>query len=98
MAAEGSFSRRTRIGRTVIVTGVRGLGPLRRPFAELAGALWYASRPRAERRRAARNHRRLNPGLDAIAAKRLAKRSFHEYVSMIVDSIWAGATRAPDNM
>ena len=98
MAAEAAFSRRTRIGRTVIVTGVRSLGPLRRPFAELAGALWYASRPRAERRRAAQNHRRLNPGLDAIAAERLAKRSFHEYVSMIVDSIWADAMGNPEIM
>src|ERR1700736_6895148 len=98
MAAEAAFSRRTRIGRTVVVTGVRSLGPLRRPFAELAGALWYASRPRAERRRAAQNHRRLNPGLDAIAARRLAKRSFHEYVSMIVDSIWADALRDAEVM
>jgi KDO2-lipid IV(A) lauroyltransferase len=86
------------MGRAIIVAGVRGLGPLRRPFAELTGALWYASRPRAERLRTAQNHRRLNPTLDARAAKRLARRSFHEYVSMIVDSIWADALRDAEIM
>src|SRR3984893_7253922 len=93
MAAEPGFSRRSRIGRALIVTGVRSLGPLRRPFAELVGALWYASRPRAERRRTAQNHRRLNPGLAATAPGRLGRRSFHEYVAMIIDSIWADALR-----
>ena len=98
MAAEAGFSRRTRVGRALIVAGVRSLGPLRRPVAELTGALWYASRPRAERRRTASNHRRLNPALGAKAAERLARRSFHEYVAMILDSIWADALHDADIM
>ena len=78
-----------RAARLAIVGAVSGLGPLRHPAAQAAGMLWYATRPRAERLRTARNHRRLDPLLDGRAARRMARRSYREYVLMISDGIWA---------
>ncbi|MBV9101019.1 MAG: lysophospholipid acyltransferase family protein [Candidatus Dormibacteraeota bacterium] len=91
MSAAGDFTRRTRAGRATIVGATRALGPLRRPVAHTVGAAWHASRSSMERRRAARNFRRLIPALDADAAQRLARRSYRQYVEMIFDSIWADA-------
>lgn len=91
MTAVEEFSRRTRLGRSAIVGATRGLGPLRGPLATTIGAAWHASRSPQERRRAARNFRRLNPALDLDAARRLARRSYRQYVEMIADSIWADA-------
>ena len=53
------------------------------------GAAWYARLSRDDRVRAAANHHRLQPHLDHAAAAALARRSYQEYVRMIVDSMWA---------
>jgi lauroyl/myristoyl acyltransferase len=68
---------------------VRTLGPVRGPVAAAVGARWYARLSQEDRVRAAVNHHRLQPDLDHRAAAALARRSYQEYVSMIVDSIWA---------
>jgi KDO2-lipid IV(A) lauroyltransferase len=86
-----SFSLFTRIGRVMIVRSIRALGPLRNAFVFVVAMTWYGTRPATERLRAAENHRRLNPSLNVEQARRLARRSFYEYVAMIVDSIWADA-------
>ena len=77
------------VALALIIATVRGLGPLRRPVAGLIGAIWYASLPPAARRRVARNHRRLHPGLRERSSAALARASFKEYAAMILDSIWA---------
>ena len=80
---------RTRVLLRVIVGGVRALGPLRGPVGAVVGTIWYLKQPRAVRRRAARNHRRLAPALSRSGAMRRARASYREYVWMILDSIWA---------
>ncbi len=84
------------MARAAIIASVRGAGPLRRPAADAVGLAWYASRPARERLRAAHNHQRLDPRLDAAAARRLARRSYREYVRMIANSIWAEALSGAD--
>jgi KDO2-lipid IV(A) lauroyltransferase len=88
--ADTSFDTvRTRVFLRVIVGGVRALGPLRRPLGTAVALLWYARQPRAVRRRAAAQHRRLSPRLSRAAAQVRARASYREYVWMILDSIWA---------
>ena len=88
--ADAPYDRlRTRILLRLVAGGVRALGPLRRPAGDLVGTVWYLKQPRAVRRRAARNHRRMNPRLRRGEAQRLAHASYREYVHMILDSIWA---------
>jgi KDO2-lipid IV(A) lauroyltransferase len=65
------------------------LGPLRRPVAAAVGARWYARLAPADRVRAAANHHRMQPHLGYKDAAALARRSYQEYVVMIVDSMWA---------
>jgi lauroyl/myristoyl acyltransferase len=65
------------------------LGPVRAPVAAAVGAGWYARLTPEERVRAAANHHRLQPNLQYAEAAALAKRSYEEYVRMIVDSMWA---------
>ncbi|HEX6538337.1 MAG TPA: lysophospholipid acyltransferase family protein [Candidatus Dormibacteraeota bacterium] len=79
---------RTRLLLWLIVGAVRGLGPLRRPAGTAVALVWYAKQPRAVRRRAAVNHRRLAPQLSAAAARRRARASYREYVWMMLDGIW----------
>jgi lauroyl/myristoyl acyltransferase len=55
----------------------------------MVGAAWYARLSREDRVRAAANHHRLQPHLGHAAAASLARRSYQEYVRMIVDSMWA---------
>jgi lauroyl/myristoyl acyltransferase len=73
----------------VLTRTVRALGPLRGPAAAAVGAAWYARLSSDDRVRAAANHHRLQPHLDHAAAAALARRSYQEYVRMIVDSMWA---------
>jgi phosphatidylinositol dimannoside acyltransferase len=68
---------------------VRALGPLRGNVAAAVGSGWYARLSREDRIRAAANHHRMEPRLDRVAAAALARRSYQEYVRMIVDSMWA---------
>jgi len=74
---------------TALTRVVRTLGPLRGPVADAVGARWYARLAPAERVRAAANHHRLQPHLGYREAAALARRSYQEYVGMIVDSMWA---------
>jgi phosphatidylinositol dimannoside acyltransferase len=84
-----SRQRWNRLALRVITGGVHALGPARRPLAAGIGAAWYLGlRPEA-RRRAARNHRRPAPEIDCRTARRRALVSYVEYVSMILDAIWA---------
>jgi phosphatidylinositol dimannoside acyltransferase len=57
--------------------------------AAVVGARWYARLAPADRVRAAANHHRLQPHLGYKDAAALARRSYQEYVGMIVDSMWA---------
>ena len=68
---------------------MRTLGPARGVAAAAVGSIWYARLSREERVRAAANHHRLQPHLDHAGAATLARRSYQEYVRMIVDSMWA---------
>jgi KDO2-lipid IV(A) lauroyltransferase len=74
---------------TALTWIVRALGPVRGPVAASVGARWYARLAPKERVRAAANHHRLNPQLNYKEAAALARRSYQEYVGMIVDSMWA---------
>ncbi len=74
---------------TALTRVVRTLGPLRGPVADAVGAHWYARLGPADRVRAAANHHRLQPHLGYKEAAALARRSYQEYVGMIVDSMWA---------
>lgn len=80
---------RTRIVLRLLVGGVRALGPARRAVGTVAALLWYVKQPRAVRRRAAAQHRRLSPRLSAAGARARARASYRAYVLMILDSIWA---------
>ena len=55
------------------------------PAAAAVGAAWYTRLSREDRVRAAANHHRLQPHLDHAAAAALARRSYQEYVRMIVE-------------
>jgi Kdo2-lipid IVA lauroyltransferase/acyltransferase len=67
--------------------GLRLLGPGRYTLGDVIGACVYASSP-ASRSRCAANHRRLDPGLDARAARRRAFASFRNYARTSVDFVW----------
>jgi lauroyl/myristoyl acyltransferase len=77
------------VALSILTRTVRILGPLRAPAAAVVGAGWYARLSREDRVRAAANHHRLQPHLDHAAAATLARRSYQEYIRMIVDSMWA---------
>jgi len=66
----------------------RTLGPLRYPVADGIAMCVYVADP-GRRHRAARNHRRLDPGIDEREARRRARRSFREYGRTTADFIWA---------
>lgn len=66
----------------------RALGPMRYPVADGVAMCVYALDP-GRRRRAASNHRRLDPAIDAREARRRARRSFREYGRTTADFIWA---------
>jgi lauroyl/myristoyl acyltransferase len=89
--------RATRWGAATIIASVRALGPLRRPLSARIGAAWYARRPAARRVRVAAHHRRLDPELTWAQARRLARRSHIEYVTMMLDAVWAEGLR-PDEV
>lgn len=82
-------SRKIALELGVVTTAVRAMGPLRAPASRVAGAIWFASHPAADRVRAAANHRRLQPHLTRAQAMKLARRSHEEYARMMADSIWA---------
>ena len=67
--------------------GLRALGSYRYALADLIGTCTYWSSPRS-RRRCAANHRRLDPSLDAHAARRRALGSFRNYARTSVDFVW----------
>ncbi len=67
--------------------GLRMLGPGRYAIGDVIGACIYATSP-TSRRRCARNHRRLDPTLDARAARRRAFASFRNYARTSVDFVW----------
>ena len=66
---------------------LRLLGPGRYALGDVIGTCVYAGSP-ASRRRCAANHRRLDPGLDARAARRRALASFRNYARTSVDFVW----------
>jgi lauroyl/myristoyl acyltransferase len=77
------------VALSVLTRVVHTLGPLRGAGAAAAGAAWYARLSHDERVRVAANHHRLQPHLNHAEASALARRSYREYVRMIVDSMWA---------
>lgn len=87
MADAAYDTLRNRLLLRAIIGSVRALGPLRRPLAGLAGLAWYAKQPAEVRRRAADNHRRLTPSLNAAQAQGRARASYFEYVAMILDGV-----------
>ena len=87
MADAGYDTLRNRVLLTTIIGSVRALGPMRRPLAAGVGLTWYAKQPADARRRAADNHRRLTPTLNAAQARARARGSYVEYVAMILDSV-----------
>ena len=82
-------SRAALLGVAAVSRGLRALGPLRGDIANVIGTYWYARELEEQRMRTAANHRRCNPALSPAEARRLARRSYREYVAMILDSIWA---------
>ena len=87
MADAGYDTLRNRLLLGAIIGSVRALGPLRRPLAGAVALTWYAKQPAQVRRRAADNHRRLTPALNAVQAQARARASYFEYVAMILDGI-----------
>jgi len=67
--------------------GLRAMGPARYALGDAIGAAIYASSP-GSRRRCAENHRRLDPSLDARAARRRAFASYRNYARTSVDFVW----------
>jgi lauroyl/myristoyl acyltransferase len=80
---------RLRLPLSIITGGVSALGAARPAMAKGIGAAWWLAISDEARRRAARNHRRLDPSLSMRDAWLRARRSYIEYVSMILDAIWA---------
>jgi phosphatidylinositol dimannoside acyltransferase len=64
------------------------LGPARYPLADGFGMVGYAM-SRQRRRNAARNHRRLEPGIDMREARRRARASFRGFARNGIDFVWA---------
>lgn len=87
MADAAYDTLRNRVLLKAITGSVRALGPLRRPLATVVALTWYAKQPAHVRRRAADNHRRLTPALNAAQAQARARASYFEYVVMILDGI-----------
>ena len=87
VADAGYDTLRNRVLLAAIIGAVRALGPLRRPLAGLVALIWYAKQPARVRRRAADNHRRLTPALNAVQAQARARASYFQYVAMILDGI-----------
>jgi lauroyl/myristoyl acyltransferase len=81
-------SRVSLLALAVVSRAIGLLGPFRRDLSNLVGMAWYLSQPEHERRRAAENHRRADPTLNAEQAGRLARRSYRAYAGMIFDGIW----------
>ncbi len=75
-------------GLRAAVGVARALGPLRYPVADGIAMCVYALDSR-RRRRAAANHRRLDPAIDQREARLRARRSFREYGRTTADFIWA---------
>jgi len=75
-------------GLRAAVSLARALGPMRYPVADGIAMCVYALDPE-RRRRAAANHRRLDPAIDQREARRRARRSFREYGRTTADFIWA---------
>ncbi|HET9052048.1 MAG TPA: lysophospholipid acyltransferase family protein [Candidatus Dormibacteraeota bacterium] len=73
---------------------LRALGPARHPVADAIGLAAWAANP-SRRRRAAANHLRLGATGEA-EARRLARRSFQEYVRTNVDFVWAHGMSAAE--
>jgi KDO2-lipid IV(A) lauroyltransferase len=67
--------------------GLRLLGSGRYALGDLIGTCLYAGSP-TSRRRCAATHRRLDPSLDARAARRRALASFRNYARTSVDFVW----------
>src|SRR5580693_8489794 len=67
--------------------GLRILGSGRYTIGDVSGTCVYAGSP-ARRRRCAANHRRLDPSLNARAARRRALASFRNYAKTSVDFVW----------
>ncbi|MHB8536856.1 MAG: lysophospholipid acyltransferase family protein [Candidatus Dormibacteria bacterium] len=80
-------SRALRAGMWTASHGLRMLGPGRYALGDAIGTCVYAASP-TSRRRCARNHRRLDPALDARAARRRAFASFRNYARTSVDFVW----------
>jgi len=75
-------------GLQVATAITRALGPARYPLADGLGLVGYALSG-SRRRNAARNHRRLDPGISAKEARRRARRSFQEFARSGIDFVWA---------
>jgi phosphatidylinositol dimannoside acyltransferase len=75
-------------GMHALVGLARVLGPARYGVADGIAMAVYALDP-VRRRNAQRNHRRLDPGIDAREARRRARRSFREYGRTTADFFWA---------
>jgi lauroyl/myristoyl acyltransferase len=77
-----------KLGLQVATALTRALGPARYPLADGLAMVGYATSA-SRRRNAARNHRRLDPGISAQEARRRARRSFREFARSGVDFVWA---------
>lgn len=75
-------------GLQIATALVRALGPARYAMADAFGIAGYAV-SRNRRRNAARNHRRLDPGISMGEARRRARASFREFARTGVDFVWA---------
>ena len=77
-----------KLGLQIATTLTRALGPARYPLADAMGVVGYAISGR-RRRNAARNHRRLEPGITMAEARRRARASFREFARSGIDFVWA---------
>jgi len=75
-------------GLQIATALVRGLGPARYALADAFGMVGYAT-SRRRRTNAARNHRRLEPGITMAEARRRARASFRAFARSGVDFVWA---------
>ena len=72
-----------------VATGLtRALGPARYPLADALGMAGYAVSAK-RRHNAVRNHRRLDPAIDAREARRRARASFRAFARSGIDFVWA---------